>query len=53
MNTLGQKVFSSTKIISSSNWKTQIDLTNVTPGVYFIEIKTNQEFVRKKILIAD
>jgi PKD repeat protein len=53
VNILGQKVFSSTEIMSSGNRKMQIDLTNVTGGVYFIEIKIDQEFERKKILIAD
>ncbi|HYV91850.1 MAG TPA: PKD domain-containing protein [Chitinophagales bacterium] len=53
VNTLGQNVFSSTEIISSPNLKKEIELSDVARGVYFIEIKTEDEFVRKKILIAE
>jgi len=53
VNTLGQKVFSFSKKISSSHFKKEIDLSHVARGVYFIEIKTGNEFVRKKILIAE
>ena len=53
VNTLGQKVFSSNEKISSTHWTKQIDLSNVARGVYFIGIKTENEFVRKKIVIAE
>ena len=60
VNTLGQKVFSSSEKISSLDWKIEIDLSeglhpesNIARGVYFIEIKTENEFVKQKILIAD
>jgi len=54
VNTLGQKVFSSTesRSVRNAHWKKQIDLSNVACGTYFIDIKTENEFVRKKILIA-
>jgi len=52
-NDLGQIVFSSENKMSFPGWKTQIDLSDVARGVYFIEIKTEHEFVRKKILIAN
>jgi hypothetical protein len=54
LNTLGQKVFSSSKSLSigTAGWKREIDLNDVANGIYFIEIKTENEFVRKKILIA-
>jgi len=52
LNTLGQKNFSSAEKISSHEWKKEIDLHTAASGVYFIEIKTEKEFVRKKILIT-
>jgi hypothetical protein len=60
VNTLGQKVFSSSEKIPSRDFKKQIDLSNVARGIYFVEIKTENEGacpdflgVRKKILIAN
>ncbi|HYV90596.1 MAG TPA: kelch repeat-containing protein [Chitinophagales bacterium] len=60
VNTLGQKVFSSEEKITTTDFsegvhsdKKEIDLSDVARGVYFIEIKTESEFLRKKILIAD
>jgi PKD repeat protein len=51
LNTLGQEVFSSQQKISSAVIKQEMDLSDVARGVYFIQIKTEKEFVRKKILI--
>jgi len=65
VNTLGQKVFSSEeKIITADfskgvrTYKKEIDLSDVANGIYFIEIKTENEGacpdffgVRKKIVI--
>jgi len=53
VNTLGQKIYSSSQKISAADKKMEIDLRDAVPGIYFIEIKTQNEFVRKKILIAD
>ena len=56
MNMLGQKVFSaeeSRSIGTAADLKKEIDLDDIARGVYFIEIKTEKEFMRKKILIAD
>jgi len=52
MNTLGQKVFSSSEKISITDWMKKIDLSDVADGIYFIEIKTKNDFVRRKILIT-
>ncbi|HYV90590.1 MAG TPA: LamG-like jellyroll fold domain-containing protein [Chitinophagales bacterium] len=69
VNTLGQKVFSSSEsrsIGTLAHFKKEIDLGDVARGVYFIEIKTMNEYacpacpdyfgdffgVRKKILIV-
>ncbi|HYV94302.1 MAG TPA: kelch repeat-containing protein [Chitinophagales bacterium] len=63
VNTLGQKIFpaeESRSIGTTTDFsegvhsdKVEIDLSNVARGVYFIEIKTKNEFIRKKLLIAD
>ena len=60
MNTLGQKVFSSQQKNSAADfsegvrtYKKQIDLSNSARGIYFIEIKTENEFARKKIVIEN
>ena len=53
VNTLGQKVFSSSEKISSADWKKGIDLHHTARGVYFIEIRTEKVFLKKKIIITD
>ena len=57
-NTLGQKVFSSREKISAPDFKKEIDLTagryemSDAIGIYFIEIKTENEFVSRKIIVV-
>src|SRR6185295_13776086 len=53
VNTLDQKIFSYSEKIPSRDFKKQIDLSNIADGVYFIEIQTENEFLRKKIVVAD
>ena len=53
VNTLGQKVFSSSEKISSADWKKGIDLHHTARGVYFIEIRSEKVFLKKKIIITD
>ncbi len=50
VNTLGQKVFSSEEIITPSSSK-EISLQNISAGIYFLEIKSESIFVKKKIII--
>ncbi|HYV90568.1 MAG TPA: T9SS type A sorting domain-containing protein [Chitinophagales bacterium] len=52
VNTLGQIIFSSYEKTGGAARNKEIDLGDVVRGMYFIEIKTENEFVRKKILIA-
>jgi PKD repeat protein len=59
VNTVGQTVFSTAEEISSSQFKKEINLVDVANGVYFIEIKTENNLsypyfstVRKKVLIT-
>jgi PKD repeat protein len=59
VNTIGQIIFSATDKISSPSFsegvhsdKKEIDLGNIAVGIYFIEIKGEHEFFRKKILIS-
>jgi len=53
INALGQMVFSSSEKTYSSAFKKEIDLNDVTDGVYFIRIKTANAFIRKKIIIEN
>jgi len=53
VNTLGKRVFFSSEKVPSTDFKKQIDLSDVARGIYFVWIKAADEFVRKKILIAD
>ena len=45
-------VFSSSEKFSASHFKKEIDLSDAAHGVYFIEIKTEKEFVREKIVVV-
>jgi hypothetical protein len=51
-NTLGQVVFSSEEEISSPDWKKEIDVHEVAAGIYFIELKTENNFIKKKIILS-
>ena len=51
MNTLGQKVFSSEENIIAVNWRKNIELNDVARGICFIEIKSENGLLRKKIII--
>jgi hypothetical protein len=60
VNTLGQRIFTSTEKITTADFRKEIDLSQglhpenaVARGIYFIEVKTDNGFARKKILIAD
>lgn len=58
LNTLGQIVFSAAEKIPSENWTKKIDLCEdamhcvSATGVYLIQIKTGNEFYRKKIVVS-
>ncbi|HYV91851.1 MAG TPA: T9SS type A sorting domain-containing protein [Chitinophagales bacterium] len=51
VSAVGQEVFSSSQN-NSHGGNTEIDLSNIASGVYFIEIKSEYGFVKRKILIA-
>jgi len=55
INTVGQIIYSSTesRSIGTSKFKKEINLGDVARGIYFVEIKTENEFVIKKIVIAE
>ena len=52
LNAIGQEIFSSQQKISSVDWKKEIDLHDVAGGIYFIEIKTKNVFIKKKLVIT-
>ncbi|MEO5675401.1 MAG: kelch repeat-containing protein [Chitinophagales bacterium] len=53
MNSIGQIVFSFQQNAIPDNWKAEVHLNNISQGVYILEVKTNMNFVRKKILITN
>lgn len=52
VNMVGQEVFSSDEKITSEYLSKMIDLSAVTEGVYFLEIKSGEKLFRKKMVIA-
>jgi len=52
-NDLGQIVFSSEESgsMGTGGWKAEIDLSDVARGVYFLEIKSENILVKKKLMI--
>ncbi|HYV93744.1 MAG TPA: PKD domain-containing protein [Chitinophagales bacterium] len=52
VNTIGKKVYYSDERITSENFKKSIDLNSVVEGLYFLEIKSGEEFYRKKVVIT-
>ena len=52
MSAFGQIVFSSAPFGSVADSKKEIDLNNLADGIYFIEIKSGNGLVRKKIIVA-
>ncbi|HYV90612.1 MAG TPA: kelch repeat-containing protein [Chitinophagales bacterium] len=55
VNTLGQNIFSSSESRSigiASHFKKEIDLSGVAGGVYFIVIKSQNIFLKNKIIIT-
>jgi PKD repeat protein len=53
INTLGQKVFSLQEKISSCDLNKEIILSDITPGVYIMDIKTENNYVRRKITFTN
>jgi len=52
VNMLGQQLYSSSEMISINDWKKEIDLRDISYGVYFLEIKNSDFSLRKKIIIT-
>jgi len=52
VNALGQEVFSSKENISSPDWIKEFNLSDETPAIYFLKIKSNNIFARKKIVLT-
>ena len=51
-NTIGQIIFSTQEKVSLPDWKREMDLSTVAEGIYFIELKGENFFSRKKFLIT-
>ncbi len=53
VNTLNEEVYTISERIASDQWKGEIDLSNLTTGIYFIELKNGDKLVRKKFVVAE
>lgn len=51
-NTAGQKVFSSQQKIRTTPSKVEIDLSDLNPGIYLIEIKSSHSFSKQQLVIS-
>ncbi len=52
INTLGQEVFSQHAIHFSPSMKMVVDVNALSSGIYFMEVRTEEYFVKKKIIIS-
>src|SRR6185503_13789402 len=52
LNGIAQELVTQNFVPLQGDYKKDINLRNPAEGVYFIEIKTQHEFIRKKILVA-
>jgi len=51
-NSLGQVYYSSEEKTSASNWTKEIDLKGISSGIYFIEIRRDDQYSLNKILVT-
>jgi PKD repeat protein len=51
LNSIGQQVFSSEEQMTSSSFKKEMNLGQLAEGIYFIEVKTDDLILKKKIMI--
>ncbi len=52
MNAVGQKVFFTAENISGINWKKEIELSDISDDIYYLEIKSENISLKKKIIIS-
>ncbi len=52
VNTIGQRLITFDEIISASDWKKEISLKGISPGVYFLGITSENISLKKKIIIT-
>ncbi|MDZ4667477.1 MAG: T9SS type A sorting domain-containing protein [bacterium] len=52
-NSLGEKIFNETRVITSAHQNIQIHLLNLTEGTYFIQLIQGDEQIREKIIISN
>jgi len=53
MNSLGQTIYSAEEIISSPEWRKEIDLKNVSRGVYLIRLRIGENAIDRKLLMVN
>jgi hypothetical protein len=52
LNTLGQKIYCFKENLSSASFKKEIELENISEGVYIVEIISESSYYREKIIIT-
>jgi hypothetical protein len=52
INSLGKEISSEVAKMTTAEWKREIDFSEVAKGVYFIEIKTKTDLMKKKLIIT-
>ncbi|HYV90134.1 MAG TPA: T9SS type A sorting domain-containing protein [Chitinophagales bacterium] len=53
LNTIGQEILLQNFTSLQNDYKKEINLRNTAAGVYVIEMKSGNEFIRKKIIVAE
>jgi PKD repeat protein len=53
INSLGQIIYASTEIISSPFLKKNLTLDDAPPGIYFLEISTDNAWLKRKITLIE
>lgn len=51
LNALGQRVTSTTEGVRAQRWQHQIDLTGLTPGVYWVKVTGNGQQATEKLVV--
>jgi len=50
-NDLGQQVYYSEETLNNTHWKKEIDFSSSANGVYFLELKMNDIYLTRKIVL--
>jgi hypothetical protein len=51
-NTMGHIVFEKTELFSIDNFKTTVQLSDVSKGIYFVNVQSEEQVITKRVLVA-